>query len=306
MDKVMRATTKNKPRGIVWTPNERLEDLDYADDACLLSHTHQDMQSKLNDLVQESAKVGLVINIKKTEEIRVNARNNKPLQIGNECIKRVEHFTYLGSNISADGGASKDVDLRIQKARGVFARLSNVWRSTSLSKQLKMRIFNACVKSVLIYGCETWLVTNEIKRKLQVFVNSCYRRILRIWWTGNPADWPSNEVLLKRAGQNDINWDIQMRKYGWIGHTLRKKNARECVNAGAQAQVCYDALGWNPQGKRRPGAPRATWRRTVMRECQLDVKTEKLYKLGDQASNRVRWKSFCCNLGSKVEHGSSK
>jgi hypothetical protein len=65
-------------------------------------------------------------------------------------------------------------------------------------------------------------------------------------------------------------------------------------------------LGWNPQGKRRLGAPRATWRKTVMKECQLDVKTEKLYKLGDKASNRVRCKSFCSNLGSKLEHGSSK
>jgi hypothetical protein len=54
--------------------------------------------------------------------------------------------------------------------------------------------------------------------------------------------------------------------------------ARGCVNARTQAQVCYDVLGWNRQRKRRPGAPRATWRRTVMRECQLDVKTEKQSK----------------------------
>jgi hypothetical protein len=298
MDKVMRAVTKNKPRGITWTQAERLEDLDYADDACLLAHTHQDMQAKLNDLESESAKVGLVINIKKTEEIRVNARNNRPLHIGNETINRVDHFTYLGSNISADGGALKDVNMRIHKARGAFAKLSNVWKSTSITKHLKMKIFNACVKSVLLYGCETWLVTNEVKRKLQVFVNRCYRRILRIWWTGNPQDWPSNEKLLEKAGQQDINKEIQMRKYGWIGHTLRKKNAKENVTAGTETQVCYTALGWNPQGKRRPGAPKATWRRTVMKECQLDVRTEKLYKLGDRASNRVRWKTFCCNLSS--------
>jgi hypothetical protein len=31
--------------------------------------------------------------------------------------------------------------------------------------------FNACVKSVLLYGCETWLVTSEIRRKIQTFVN---------------------------------------------------------------------------------------------------------------------------------------
>jgi len=41
----------------------------------------------------------------------------------------------------------------------------------------KITIFNACVKSVLLYGCETWLVTKEIQRKIQTFVNRCLRYI---------------------------------------------------------------------------------------------------------------------------------
>jgi len=41
----------------------------------------------------------------------------------------------------------------------------------------KIRIFNACVKSVLLYGCETWLVTKGIQRKIQTFVNRCLRHI---------------------------------------------------------------------------------------------------------------------------------
>jgi len=71
-----------------------------------------------------------------------------------------------------------------------------------------------------------------------------------------------------------------MRKYGRIGHTLRKKNARENVIAGTETQVCYTVHGWNPQGKRYSRAPKATWRRTVMKECHLNVRTENLYKLG--------------------------
>jgi len=94
-----------------------------------------------------------------------------------------------------------------------------------------------------------------------------------------------NEKLVQKAGQQDINKEIQMRNYGWIWHTLRKKYARENINAAIETQFCYTALGWNPQGKRRTGAPKATWRRTVIKECQLNVRTENLYKLGDKASN---------------------
>jgi hypothetical protein len=114
--------------------------------------------------------------------MRINAINKNPIQIDGNIIENVENFTCLGSNVSIDGGAAKDVNLKIQKARGVFARMSNIWRANYLSIKTKLRIFNACVKSVLLYRCETWFVTRSIERKLQSFINRCLRSILRIWW----------------------------------------------------------------------------------------------------------------------------
>ena len=52
-----------------------------------------------------------------------------------------------------------------------------MWLSKSLRKDAEIRMFNACVKSVLLYGCETWLVTKGIQRKIQTFVNRCLRDI---------------------------------------------------------------------------------------------------------------------------------
>jgi hypothetical protein len=45
--------------------------------------------------------------------------------------------------------------LRIQKARDIFVRMSNIWRANYLSIKIKLRISNACIKSVLLYGCKT-------------------------------------------------------------------------------------------------------------------------------------------------------
>jgi hypothetical protein len=64
-------------------------------------------------------------------------------------------FCYLGSVVAEDGGARPDVNVRIQKARGSFSKLRKVWLSTSTRKETKIKICNACVKSVLLYGCET-------------------------------------------------------------------------------------------------------------------------------------------------------
>ena len=50
IDWVMKTTISNNESGIQWTLMQHLEDLDLADDICLLSHTQQNAQSKLNRL----------------------------------------------------------------------------------------------------------------------------------------------------------------------------------------------------------------------------------------------------------------
>ena len=60
-------------------------------------------------------------------------------------------------------------------ARAAFNQLGKVWRSSKISRKTKIRLFNACVKSVLLYGCETWKATAGLIKKLQTFINRCLR-----------------------------------------------------------------------------------------------------------------------------------
>ena len=56
----------------------------------------------------------------------------------NECIFRgycIDSFTYLGSNISKDGGCSEDVKSRIAEAQGVFLQSKKVWRNWKSAKR---------------------------------------------------------------------------------------------------------------------------------------------------------------------------
>jgi hypothetical protein len=115
LDKVLRARLASKARGICWKLTETLEDLDYADDICSLSHSQAHTQSKLNNLCYESKKAGLKINFSKTEELRVNTKSQHSIMLANKAIRRVHDFTYFGSNVSEDGGTCKDVETRIQR-----------------------------------------------------------------------------------------------------------------------------------------------------------------------------------------------
>nr|KAG5699556.1 hypothetical protein BaRGS_033752 [Batillaria attramentaria] len=248
VDWVMRQTTDGKRTGIQWTFSKQLEDLDFADDIALLSHKQQDAQEKLNRVAEEAEKTGLKINISKTEVMRVNHKQHDPIQLHQEDIKEVDKFTYLGSVVSKDGGTDEDIKSRTNKARHAFRTLRPIWRSTALSLRNKIRIFNSNVKSVLLYGSETWRTTKTSSHKLQTFINRCLRNILNI-------RYPlviTNQDLWEGTRQVPIEQEIKKRKWGWIGHTLRKSTSN----------VTRQSLDWNPQGKRKVGRPKQTWRRS--------------------------------------------
>jgi len=174
---------------------------------------------------------------------------------------------------------------RIRKAQIAFSALNKIWQSTTYSTQTKLRIFNTNVKAVLLYGCETWKNSKYITTKLQVFINKSLRKILRIFW----PDQITNNELWKRTKQPKIDLQIRKRKWGWLGHTLRKP----------MEDITRQALEWNPQGKRGRGRPKNTWRRTVLEEAKGMKKTWAEIKC--DAKNRVRWRILVDALCSAAE-----
>jgi hypothetical protein len=91
----------------------------------------------------------------------VNTKSQRSIMLANKVIRRVHDCTYLGSNVAEDGGTRKDVETRIQKTRGDFTRLRKIWLAHYVNKDTKIKLFNVYVKSVLLYGFQTWLVTCE-------------------------------------------------------------------------------------------------------------------------------------------------
>nr|AAX30627.2 SJCHGC06058 protein [Schistosoma japonicum] len=49
-----------------------------------------------------------------------------------------------------------------------------------LSTNLKVRLINSNVKTVLLYEAEMWRTTANILRRVQVFINNCLRKKLNV------------------------------------------------------------------------------------------------------------------------------
>ena len=257
-----------------------MEDLDFADDLAVMSSTHNHLQEKSDRLCKYAKQTGLYINQKKTQVMCINTPTVAPITIDGEPLECVEDFSYLGSLISTEFGTQKDIKARLNKARGVFSQLRNIWKSKQYSLKTKLRLYNSNVKAVLLYGSECWRVTREDMRKVDVFHNSCLCKICNIFWPNRI----SNEELCKKTGSSHMSLEIKRRRLRWLGHVLRMPNER----------LPKVALRWTPVGKRKRGRPKNTWRRTVM----MELKEMGLTWDGAQAKarDRIQWKCMIAAL----------
>ena len=79
---------------------------------------------------------------------------------------------------------------------------------------------------------------------------------------------------------------ILRRKWVWIRHTHRKP----------ASSTAHQALTWNPQGKRKRGRPRNSWRRDT--EAELKQQGTNWCGMTRAAQNRVRWRGVVDGLCS--------
>ena len=174
-----------------------------------------------------------------------------------EVLEQVSAFTYLGSLITITGGTEEDVEARCRKAQVAFSILRPKWQSNFISLQIKIRIFNFNVKSILLYGSETWKLMKKIITQLQTFTNRRLRYILGVWWPKKI----SNDELWQCTQQERIEVTIRRRKWRWIGHTFRKP----------ATNIIRLSLEWNPQEFRQKGRRKKSWRRTIQQRELGDV-----------------------------------
>ncbi len=280
IDWIMKTSTQNRENGIQWTLTKKLDDLDFADDVALTSSSKKQMAEKTEIVAKTSSKIGLKINVSKTKILKINSNNNDPITVEGENLEVVEKFTYLGSVIDHQGGTTIDVQTRINKARFSFSQLNNIWNSGNISYKTKLRLFNSNVMSVLLYGSETWFLSTRSQSSLQVFINKSLRRILKIFWPNTI----SNVDLHRRAEILPVSDIIKTRKWRWLGHTLRKEDD----------DITKQALRWNPQGRRRPGRPKNTWRRQLQTELTKEGLT--MNSAETRAKDRREWRNLVRGL----------
>jgi hypothetical protein len=135
----LQLTKKVGTRTRITTPATFLSDLDFADFSdCVVK-----AQTMLSAIENTALKVGLKINLKKTEYLLVGAWVDPVMvSLSSGPLARVDDFKYLGSWLM---NSMKDFEVRKALAWKAATRLVKVWKRKNMSRSLKLKLFLACV-----------------------------------------------------------------------------------------------------------------------------------------------------------------
>ena len=61
-----------------------------------------------------------------------------------------------------------------------IVRLMTIWKSNKISIQTKILLYKSLVLSIMLYGCETWTLTEYLERRIIAFETKPYSHILGI------------------------------------------------------------------------------------------------------------------------------
>ena len=100
---------------------------------------------------EESEKVGLKLNIQKTEIMASGPITS--WEIDAETVQTVADFIFLGSKITADGDCSHEIKRRLLLGRKFMTNLDSILKSRDITLSTKVRLVKVMVFPVVMYGC---------------------------------------------------------------------------------------------------------------------------------------------------------
>ena len=152
----MRSTGLEDAQAAIKIVRRNINHLRYTDDATLMAENEEELKSLLMKVKEESEKVGLKLNIRKTKIMASGPITS--WEIDGETVETVPDFIFGGSKTTADGDCSQEIKRCLLLGRKVMTNLDSILKSRDITLPTKVCLVKAMVFPVVMYGCESWTV----------------------------------------------------------------------------------------------------------------------------------------------------
>ena len=280
-------------------------DSEYADDTAVLFTSRELVQSSTPLMITHFDRFGMSIHVgteeksSKSEVLFVAApptvyanpdmydgADLSNIELGGGTFMPVvEKFPYLGSVLTRDCRDDVDVAKRIEAASGAFGALRKcIFASSDIAFTAKSAVYIALILSILLYGSESWCLTENLFRQLRTFHHRCIRAMCRVTRKHTRAHRISTIELLRRTGLLSIDIYITRRQLRWAGHVARMDFAR----------LPRKMMSSWVRSKRPRGAPQYTYGRGLTKALKKAGVDSDLW--GMLATDRDGWRNTINSL----------
>ena len=105
-----------------------------------------------------------------------------------------------------------------------MTNLDSIFKSRGITLSTKIHLLKALVFLVVMYGCESWTVKKDERRRIDAFELWCWRKLLRVPWTARR----SNQSILKEISPGCSLEGLMLKlKLQYFGHLMRKADSFE-------------------------------------------------------------------------------
>ena len=161
---------------------------------------------------EENEKADLKLNIQKTKIMA-----SGPITSWQIDMETVRNFSFLGSQMTADGDCSHEIKRCLLLGRKAMTNLYSILKSRDITLPTKVHLVKAMVFPVVMYGCESWTIKKVEHRRTDAFEMWCWRRLLRVPWTARR----SNQSILKEINPEYSLERLMLKlKHQHFGHLM--------------------------------------------------------------------------------------
>ena len=124
------------------------------------------------------------------------------------CMGESESIRVLESWV----GMKEDVNMRLRRAGGSWAKVKEQLNNTRLSKRWQARIAQAWVESALLFDCQARVWWKKNVMRLQKWMDKCWQYMYGAIEMGNPCDKCRHEVRTCMTWERDWVWRMSNRR----------------------------------------------------------------------------------------------
>ena len=179
-----------------------------------MAESEEELKSLLMKVKEESEKVGLKLNIQKTQIMASGPITS--WEIDGETVETVSDFIFMGSKITADSVCSHEIKRCLLLGRKVMTNLDSILKSRDITLPTNVLLVKDMVFPVVMYECENWIVDKAEHQKIDVFELWCWRRFLRVSWTARRSNQSILEEISSECSLEGLVLKLKIQYYGHL------------------------------------------------------------------------------------------